>query len=171
MEDTSRPSVQLSFPFTWWDRVKATFILVPERRATWIIHSVFPLVGLAFLGALIWRHQVTPYYLFIVLMCLLFTPLCIVVGVTAAYLTNPALREPFTYSFDDAGIHVHASTYEYTHKWAAISKVKRSAGYLLFFFSGGNAHCIPVIAVDRANAKALLVRLAVGKGVKVAHDV
>lgn len=59
------------------------------------------------------------------------------------------------------------STYELTHKWAAISRVKPTRRYLLFFMAPGSAHCVPMSAVNAAGALAPLLELAQSQGVRL----
>ncbi|PPJ44399.1 hypothetical protein C0075_26885, partial [Rhizobium sp. KAs_5_22] len=69
------------------------------------------------------------------LLAMLFVPMMVLLNTAFAYFGHRQSREPFVYLFDADGVHVSATTYEYTHKWPAIFKVKRSAGFLMFFFS------------------------------------
>jgi hypothetical protein len=160
MEEASRNVIQLAFPFSLWDRVKAALVLIPQRRANLVIHSIIPLIGIAFFIPVAMKGRVSAVAFLILLVCLLITPLFTVIAVAIPYVSSPMMREPFTYSFDDSGIHVHAGTYNYTHKWHAISQVKRAGGFMLFFFGPGTAHCLPLAAIRRANAEESLLDLA-----------
>jgi hypothetical protein len=152
--------VKLSLPFGLIDRVRASLVLVPHRGAAVVVHLIVPLIGIAFLGFALYdgRHVgVVVWLVFIV--CVLFTPLMVVMAVLITYLTSKAAREPFTYAFDDDGVHISAASYEYTHRWRAISEAKQFGGFLLLFFDVGNAHCIPMDAIRKAGVLDPLVEL------------
>jgi hypothetical protein len=104
---------------------------------------------------------------FFVAVCVLFYPLMIVVGTTVNYFSYKYMREPFTYLFDDSGIHVSSALCDYTHRWCAISRVKKSGGFLMFFFLPGGAHCIPIRVIESAGVFGPLVALAKEHGVNV----
>ena len=153
-------AIQLDFPYSLWDRIRAALILIPERPANIVIHSIIPLIGIAFFVFILIKGRLSAEVFLVLAVCLLITPLFTVLAISISYMFNPILRERFTYSFDDSGIHVHAGTYDYTHKWHAISRVKQSGGFMLFFFGPGVAHCLPLSAIQRANAVEPLLALA-----------
>jgi hypothetical protein len=162
--------ITLSFPFTLADRIRAAFALIPQRKLNIAIHATIPMIGLATLvSEMIQGRPISADVLFIVLACFMFTPVFLVFGVTVNHRFNKSMREPFTYSFDTDGIHVAATTYEFTHKWAAISRVKIFGGFLMFFFTPGNAHCIPLGAVQQSGTLTPLLQLASAQGVKVSQ--
>jgi len=166
--EEQRQLIQLSFPFSLWDRVRSALVIIPHQGAVIIsIHALFPLIGLAFLAFLIYHGQLTPVYLGVVLLCIMFSPLCIISAVTAAYFTNPVVRELFTYTFDASGVRVNAASYEYKQPWSAFSHVKCSGPYMLFFFGGKSAHCIPLHAIESAGVKETLTELVRAHGVKL----
>ena len=66
--------IQLAFPFSLWDRIKASFVLIPERRANIVIHSIIPLMGVGvFILALTKERHVADAFLLMVV-CFLITP-------------------------------------------------------------------------------------------------
>ena len=163
--NTEPPSIQLAFPYSLCDRIKAAFVLIPQRRVNILLHSIIPLIGISvFMFALI-TGQAHGIALLILGACLLVTPLFTVLAVVVTYFSAPHAREPFKYSFDDDGIHVQSRRYAFTHKWEAILRVKRAGGFILFFFGPGVAHCLPVAAVQDARAEEALFALARRHGV------
>ena len=165
MNEPSR-EIELSFAFTFLDRLRAAFLLIPQRRLGIVLAAIFPLIGLSVLAfAFATGREGTVEVWVILVLCLLFHPAMVVTGVAAAHFGNKHVREPFTYSFNDSGIHVSAATYEYTHRWPAISRVEQIGGYLMFFFSPGCAHCIPVEAARSAGVLEPLVAMARAHGV------
>ena len=163
-----RSNIELSFPYTFLDRVMAEFVLIPDSKFKVFIHSLIPLIGVAILTLLLWQGKTVSLDSWLVVLGIFFFgPGLIVFGLCINYITNKASREPFTYMFDDNGIRVSAISHEFTHRWPAISKVKPTQRYLLFFFAPGAAHCIPMRAVKNAGALDTLLELARSKGVKI----
>jgi hypothetical protein len=161
----STQSITLSFPFTWLDRLRASFALVPQRALSMAVAAAFPLFGLAFvLIMLVKGRPLTANAWNLIAICLLFYPAVLVASTTISHFCSRHLREPFTYTFNDSGIHVSAISYEYTHRWSTISHVKPFAGFLMFFFSPGCAHCIPLKVVQSAGALGPLLALARARG-------
>ena len=168
MTEASGPSIHLAFPFTLVDRIRAAFALIPQRPANIVIHSIIPLIGLGFLALILYTgRSLSLPVIVVVAACLFITPFFTVIAVVISYAFNPIMREPFTYTFDDRGIHVNAVTHEFTHHWSAISRVKRFAGFMLFFFGPGLAHCIPLSVIQRENVGQSLLDLAKRHGAKV----
>ncbi|HLM52371.1 MAG TPA: YcxB family protein [Pseudoxanthomonas sp.] len=158
--------IKLSFPFTLWDRIRSGFLLMLQRKRTILFAAALPLFGLFLMLVLVTGEGIGPKDWLAIVLCLLFYPIVLVVGATAVHFGKHA-REPFTYSFNDSGIHVSAASYEFTHRWSAISRVKQSGGFLMFFFSPGGAHCIPLKAVRSAGALEPLITMAKAHGARV----
>lgn len=161
-------AIKIAFPFTLWDRMRASFVLTPQRRLGIILVAIWPVIGLSFLAFMLTTGRPLNFSAWTVVAgSLLFYPAMVVLGTTAAHYGNRHMREPFTYSFDDSGIHVSARSYEYTHRWSTISRVRKSGGFLMFFFSPGCAHCIPLRAVESTETLGALVALAKRRGASV----
>lgn len=154
-----------SFPFTLGDRLRVAFLLPPQSRSGLIAWSIWPLIALCNLIYFVsnqWRLD-AGFWLFTAF-CLAFTPILTVITVLVAY-AQKRTREPFTVTFDGSGIHTVANTYEFTHRWPAISRVTCSGGFLFFFFSHNCAHCLPLSVVRRAGVLQPLLELARSSGV------
>jgi len=163
--------INLSFPFTLLNRIHAAFALIPQRKLNIVIHAIIPIIGLSTLAMVLYQgHPVSTEVVLIVFACFMFTPSFVVLGVAITYYLNKAAREPFTYKFDAGGVHISTATYEFTHKWSAISQVKRFGGFLMFFFSPGQAHCIPIGVVQRSGELEQLLQLAQENDVEVAKS-
>ena len=132
--------IRLSPTFGYWDRVRAALVLIVERPWILAMALLWPLAGLGLL-AFAWSKGslFTGEIWLAALLAMLFVPMMVLLNTAFAYFGHRQSREPFVYLFDADGVHVSATTYEYTHKWPAIFKVKRSAGFLMFFFSPGCA--------------------------------
>lgn len=167
MSDSSQ-EITISFPFSLWDRIRAALLLIPQRKLSTVFALIWPLIGLSLLTfTLIKGRPLEPDVWVLVVVCLLFTPLVVLVTAVATHFTNKQLREPFTYSFNSGGIHVSAASYELMHRWSAISRVKQLGGFLMFFFSPGCAHCIPLRVVNSAGILQPLLTLARDNGASV----
>jgi hypothetical protein len=166
--DNSPQTINLSFPFTLQDRIRAAFALMSQRMLNIVLAAIWPIGGLSFLAFfLVKAYPLDAGVWAIVACCLLFDPIILVVAVTVTYFSNKYMREPFTYSFDDSGIHVSAVSYEYSHRWAAIARVKKFCGFLMFFYSPGCAHCIPVKHIRSVGAWDSLIAMAKRHGANV----
>jgi len=169
MEDLPR-AFTLTFPFSLWDRLRAAFVLVPQSRHGVAAAVVFPLLALAcFVFVLSKGRPFDGNAAILLAIGLLFYPLVLTIAVLATYFGNPQAREPFTYTFDDRGIHVSAESYEFTHRWSAISRITCCGGFLLLFFSPNCAHTIPVRFVEQAGMIGPLRALAKDNGVAIEH--
>ncbi len=161
-------NIELDFPYSFFDRVSAEFVIIPESRLKIFLHSLIPAIGIIFILVFILMDiPITIKGTFIFIGMFIFTPALTVIGVSTNYLLNKAMREPFTYLFDENGIRISAISYEFSHRWNAISKVKQTGRYLLFFIGPGSAHCIPMDVVKKAGALNSLLELSRSKGVKV----
>ncbi|BAV96215.1 MULTISPECIES: YcxB family protein [Bacteria] len=160
--------IRLSPTFGYWDRVRAALVLIVERPWILAMALLWPLAGLGLL-AFAWSKGslFTGEIWLAALLAMLFVPMMVLLNTAFAYFGHRQSREPFVYLFDADGVHVSATTYEYTHKWPAIFKVKRSAGFLMFFFSPGCAHCIPLRAIADRATQADLVAMAAAHGADV----
>ena len=160
--------IELKFPYTFRDRYFAEFQMIFESKLKMIIHSVFPLIGVGLLVFALQSNKTFPTSFWLaIIVAFLFLPGILLVVLGTNFLTNKAMREPFTYLFDEKGVHVHAASYEYIHKWPAFTKVKPTKRYLLFFLGPGSAHCIPMRAVEAEGVLSSLLELAKSQGVAV----
>lgn len=161
--------IKLSFSYTFIDRILAEFALLPHSKIKLVIFSLIPGIGVAFFCFVLWKGiPLSAEVWLIVGGLLLLMPALTILGVGINYLTYPATREPFTYEFDEEGIHVVAVTHDFRHKWSAITMVKCTPSRLMFFFGRGVAHCLPMAAVRRAGVLEPLLELAGSQGVKIA---
>jgi hypothetical protein len=179
LRERIKSNVLLSvFPFSLWVRVKAGFALTPQYMFEIILFLLFPLGGI-FIGGIFFMHVIDlpldPGVRFMVWLivwltvvaCLFFQPLVIAVSVIANYCACKRVREPFTYLFDDSGIHVVAASYEYTHRWSGIARVKKVSEFLMFFLEPNFAHCVPIKVIESAGVLEPMIALAREHGVNV----
>ena len=165
MEATLPTEIKLACSLTFWERIRASLFLIGQRRLSILLTAIWVTAGASLVGLYLYRGlPLTPSVWLPALACILFMPLMVTIGAVSAHF-NKRFREPFIYTFNERGVHVSAVTYEYTHKWAAISHVKPLGGFLMFFFSPGCAHCMPLHAVNAARAFEPLVNLAREHGV------
>lgn len=164
MPSMSMPPMSFTPRFSLGDRVRAHLLLLPRSVGGW----VFLLAGPGFGAMLLLRPGTRPVeQVLIAAGFFLLAPLAATLGVLIGYATNKAAREPFTYRFDDDGIHVSAVTHAYTHRWNAITHVRPLAGFLMFFFGRGRAHCFRQDDVTAAGIRAPLLELARHHGVRI----
>ena len=150
------------------DRVRANLLLITQRKLSIALALIWPLIGLSFLSFMLIKGRPLNSETWIVIIgCLFFFPFIVAIGAAANHLLNKHAREEFTYLFNSTGIHVSAASYELTHRWSTISRVKQLAGFVMFFFSPGCAHCVPLRAVRAAGVLGPLLRLAKENGAVV----
>jgi len=154
-----------SFPFTLLDRLRVAFLLTPLSKAALLAWSIWPCIALGYFVYWEMHHwRLNADFWWFVIFCLAFGPLVTVISVFAAY-AQKRTREPFKVTFSTSGIHTEANSYEFTHRWSAISRVNTSGGFLFFFFSHNCAHCLPLSAVRAEGALQPLLELARASGV------
>ncbi|HEY5852364.1 MAG TPA: YcxB family protein [Lysobacter sp.] len=165
MEASTPRAIELVCTLTLIERVRASVLLIWQRWLSVAFAAVWVIAGVSLI-VLYWHKEVpiTPAIWMVAVACALFAPSMAIIGAISAHF-NKRNRERFTYTFNDIGIHVSADSYEYTHKWVAISRVKRLGGFLMIFFSPGCAHCMPLHAVHAAEAFEPLLKLAAEHGV------
>lgn len=157
---------KLSFPssFTYWERVRASAVLMFERKSGYVFAFFWPLVAIGTAAFVLSRGRpLDGQVWFVIVLCFAFVPGVLMLGAAATHYLHKQSREPFTYEFDSDGIRAVGATYEYAHKWPAIFQVKRRAGFLMFFFSPGCAHCIPLRSIPDPADQASLVAMAASK--------
>lgn len=144
MDPSSPSELTLAYSLTLWERIRASAWLVTQRWLTAVFAGIWVVAGASLVGLYLFKGvPLTPTVWLAALACILFMPLMLVITALLLHF-NKRAREPFTYRFDDNGVHVSAVSYEYTHKWAAISHAKRLGGFLMLFFAPGCAHCLPL---------------------------
>jgi hypothetical protein len=158
---------EYTFPFTLWDRLRATLVLMPMRRMGVFMNIALPIAGLIGIALV----ELGPFceYQWLTPICIAFIvlPLCALLGVAIGYAFNPSAREPFRYVIDADGVHVFAKSVDYSHRWEVISRVRRKAGYLMLFFRPGCAHCLPLSALERTGDFQDLIALLSSKGLAI----
>jgi hypothetical protein len=166
--DTVPHELRLAMTLTLRERIRANIILMLGHWTGLIGTLVFVAMGITAIGLHLQSGE--PLRLTTLLISLFafgFTPIMATLGALAAHYSTRS-RAPHTYTFDAEGIHVEGVTYAYTHRWAAIPRVKTLGGFLMFYFGPGAAHCLPLERLDPTTASAL-IRLAEENGVAVDH--
>ncbi|WP_394539739.1 YcxB family protein [Lysobacter enzymogenes] len=160
--------IRFSLAFGYWDRVRATLALIGERPLSLCMALLWPLCGVGLAAfALAKGRPITGELALAIVLVFAFVPAMVLLGTAMTHYFHRQSREPFAYTFDGEGIHVAAVTYDFTHKWPAIFKVKRRRWFLMFFFSPGCAHCIPFRAIPDSAVQAALVAMAAAHGADV----
>ena len=157
--------INLSFTFTLWRRIRASFLLLLQRKRTVIVAAVLPLLGVFLMLVLGTGRGINLQDGLIIFLCISSTPIALIAVSAAVHFGNKHRGEPCSYSFNDSGIHASTDSYELTHRWSAISHVRQFGGFLLFFFSPSSAHCIPVEAAESTGALTSLIAMAASHGV------
>ncbi|MCH6484307.1 hypothetical protein MMG85_12150 [Pseudoxanthomonas sp. LH2527] len=148
------------------ERIRANLLLMLRHWTGLIGTLVFAAMGITVIGLYFQSEEpLRPTTILVSLFAFGFTPIMATLSALAVHY-NRRSREPYTYTFNAEGIHVEGVTYAYTHRWAAIFRVKTLGGFLMFFFSPGAAHCLPLKRLDPTTASAL-IRMAREHGVAV----
>jgi hypothetical protein len=115
-----------------------------------LVAAVFPLAGIYLIylwGAQRHTYQFTDFLL--LTGCFLFAPLIIAMSLFIVRRKNPLSEGPFTYTFDEQGVHASGEAFSLSIKWSAVRKVRESKNFMFFFVSPRSAHCIPIAQVTR----------------------
>jgi len=161
-------NIRFSLTFGYWDRVRAIAALIAARPVSLCMVLLCPLCGIGLtVLALAKGRPIAGELALLIALAFAFAPAVVLIGTAMTHYFHRQSREPFTYTFDGDGIHVAAVTYDFTHKWPAIFKVRRNRWFLMFFFSPGCAHCIPFRAVPDPAVQAALVAMAAAQGADV----
>jgi hypothetical protein len=159
--------IRLEFSFGLWDRLRAGWLMCLQGGPNLAMTVAGPLFAMA-MAILAWRRgtEFGPGLIAALAGFCLLAWLLVAFNVVLSYLCNRQLREPFAYRIDEAGVHVSGRTYEWTHKWPAIRRVKRGGGFLMLFFSRTWAHCLPLDRIDPGQCERI-VALAAAQGVRI----
>jgi hypothetical protein len=157
--------IRLASTLTLGERIRANLLML-RHWPSMICTLIFVVLGIAVIGMHFYGGRpLRPATVVIVLFAFGFAPIMAVLNALAVHY-NKRFRGPFIYTFSAEGIHAESVTYAYTHRWAAISRVKTLGGFLMFFFAPGAAHCLPLKRLQPAE-KAELIRMAREHGVAV----
>lgn len=157
--------LSFSSSFTYWERVRASTVLMFERKSGCFFALLWPLLAVGFAIMVLSKgRSLDAQAWFAMVLCLAFVPVMLMLGAAITHYSHKQSREPFTYVFDADGIRAVGVTYEFAHKWPAIFQVKRRAGFLMFFFSPGCAHCIPLRSIPDSMVQASLIAMAAANG-------
>ena len=132
---------------TFWELFMAALLMIPYQGKMIVVHAIFPLAGISclFLPSLLGQ----PFRVSLiipVLLGLLFTPIVLASGLYTARKSKLA-QGPFTYRFDDEGIHIAGASSSQTIKWSGIVKVRKTTRFLYIFVGPAMAHAISMKAL------------------------
>ncbi|MBD9477979.1 hypothetical protein [Pseudoxanthomonas sp. PXM02] len=155
--DAPPNEIRLALNLTLGERIRANLLLMLRHWPSVIGTLVFIAMGVTVIVLYLASGKpLRPMTVAIALFAFCFTPIMAVLNALTVHF-NKRAREPFTYTFNTEGIHVDAVTQAYTHRWAAISRVKTLGGFLMFFFAPGAAHCLSLKRLDAAQRSALVL--------------
>lgn len=143
---SDRIVLQVAYPY--WTAYRANLELLLRSPARLLIASAFPLAGIFIL--FLWgpqRHTCHFADLLFLTGCFLFPPLIIAMSLFIVRRKNPLSEGPFTYTFDEQGVHACGEAFSLSIKWSAVRKVQESNSFMFFFISPRSAHCIPIAQV------------------------
>jgi hypothetical protein len=145
MNEPNENRVSVTYRPTFWHTFFATFASLRHHRCLFWSLIIFPAGGLIlFLRPYLMGHQ--PGFLDAVLALagLALPSLLTALTVWRNRRHNSLARRSFTFSFDNEGIHVDATTFQHTLQWPLIHKMRESKRFLFIFISPTKATCIPL---------------------------
>jgi hypothetical protein len=119
--DQKAPSIKVN-P-TFGELFMAALLMIPYQGKMIVVHAIFPLAGISclFLPSLL-GQPFRSSLIIPALIGLLFTPIVLASGLRAARKSKLA-QGPFTYTFDDEGIHITGAAASQTIRWSGILRV------------------------------------------------
>jgi hypothetical protein len=162
--ETSR-KFEATFSLTYGERLRAGWALTLKSPASLAWLSVFPLFGIILLVLMLLPRSQNSAMDFVVLVgCFGFVPFMFLFNTYNAHRTERS-KGPYTYRFDETGLQVTSVTSELKQSWAAIPRVRESAGILLLYFNKRCAHCVPLRALGGSGVAGAVMELASAAGV------
>jgi len=141
----SNSAISVQFIPTFWQRYKAGLILSTQGFIGKATTVFFPTVGFLILAMnLIARAKISAFDWLVIFSALLFTP--VVSGITTFSAHRKFKGDVVSLNFDDTGIMSTRKTVRVSHGWPEITKVVRSNGLLLSYFSTRCAYFAPISA-------------------------
>lgn len=151
MENESLASASVTVSPTFWDNFKAAILLIPHQgKPVWVLHAIFPVVGLLLLilPPLFGQRLDIGTLLVAVFGGFGFTPLVLASAIFAAR-RNKLAEPPMTYCFTDEGVHIEGKAFSQDLKWSAIPKCRLTRTFFYVFIGRATAFYIPVADLRR----------------------
>ena len=164
--DTS--AVQLEFPFTFRDRLKAGLAVTAACWLCMIWVLAFPLLGIALpIVAYATSGHVAASDWLLAGLLLAFVP---ALSLWTTWLCHRAYADTplHTYIIDAQGVRSRSAHMELMQDWAVFQAVVKRRGFLMFHFRKRCAHCIPLRHLDSAQIERIAALARAGKVARVA---
>ena len=140
--------VSVQFIPTFWQRYKAGLILSTQGFIGKAATALFPMAGaLILVMDLITKAKISAFDWLVIFSALFFTP--IVSGITTLSAHRKFKGDIVSLNFDVNGIKSARETVRISHGWSEITKVARSNGLLLSYFSTRCAYFAPISAFTK----------------------
>ena len=155
-------SVTVSLPF--WTAYRAHFQLCTRYPLQIVAFAGFP----AFEGYDLCfgdsgSHIPIPGKVFLWLLSCFFMPILTVIGLFSLRRSNPSLKGPLDYNFDEEGLHITGETFANSFKWVSVKKVLESGGFIFFVLGPNREISIPIPRLQAAGCLEALRELATRK--------
>ncbi len=129
---------------TFWDQYVAALTLIRFQGTLIIFHAILPLVSLFILVGSLWeRDTFGAEEVRLILFGFCFTPFLAALGVWMRRRRKSLGKGPFTFSFDEEGVHTSTAKLNQTIKWPAVVRLRQSKRHLFIFVSPWRALIIP----------------------------
>lgn len=145
---------------TFWELFLGSLLLIRYQGWLIMLHAVFPMAGLFLLMTPLMGYRLGLVEILLATLAFSFTPLITALGVWSGRRRNRLAQGPFTYTFDDEGMHTSGSAFDQTVRWPAILRVRLSKQFLFVFIAPARAHCIPLRSLAEPEALARLRSIA-----------
>ncbi|WP_181373083.1 YcxB family protein [Massilia glaciei] len=156
--------LEANYSLTYPERLRAAWDLTMGSPSAILWLCFFPGLGILLLWLMTWSgSRATGLDYFLAFVCFAFVPALIMWITHRAHVADRE-KGPYSYRFNDEGIHVTTATSELTHRWPAIVRVRQKRDMLYLYFTARNAHCVP-LRVFPAGAAAAIEGLASAGGV------
>jgi hypothetical protein len=153
-------TMKFEFTPTFTEHYLATLAVILHSPVQFILSLCLPATGFLII-VLHATHQEwpSPWESFIVLCCLLFTPVTTLINVALFRSRNKTVHSIHQFTINEEGIKIAGPAFEVFLKWPAILMVRETGPFLLFFFGSQLAHFVPKRALsptDLEHLKAII---------------
>lgn len=143
--------LELEVTFSYWVAYWANLQIIRWFPLQLTVSVAFPLAGLYL--SYMWftyDHALQPSDILLLIVCMLFTPLILLITLFLGRRRNPFSGGPFIFLFDEDGIHMSGAAFNMSLKWGAIHKIRESGSFLFFFVAPSRVQAIPLSQLKAA---------------------
>jgi hypothetical protein len=135
---------------TFWELFLGSLVAIPYQGWLILVHAIFPLAGLFLLLTPLLGYRLGAEEIIASILAFSFTPLITVLAIWSLRRRNKLAQGPFTYTFDNEGMHTSGSAFDQMIRWPAIPRIRVSKRFLFVFIAPARAHCIPLRSLTAA---------------------